>query len=265
MEWLIWFIPVALVTAFSTYMAGHIIVMSIVDAVRSGGASGPPWGRWSRRRAIPRDIQDEIDQTFEWWDREFRELERSLPGYVPEAVESADEAMKKALLGIFSITENDLTQTFYVPRATDPYTPTTAELHRGEYVVPREMAVGRYRPACPSCASLRLEKVGYRLCCMDCKTWTRYPSSKDFNVPPRDRLMVLLAKYGIDANRVSDEGFNSEGYWYLTDEWEYEEDITFCNGESVMVPTSRVKEWREWPRALDFWEVNRLWRAKRGY
>lgn len=67
-----------------------------------------------QRRAIPADVQDEIDQSAEWWDREFRKLSG-----IPEPVTPASTTLNWGL---------------WFPQEDQPYrfadlvAPTTAEI-----------------------------------------------------------------------------------------------------------------------------------------
>lgn len=116
-----------------------------------------------RGEKIPREVQEEIDQTPEWWDREYQKLLRSLPGAEgPWDAENAYRALQRAEKEFYrrhrdhEISEDrtfsgvvarycfDCARSEYEDekrRALAPggyvehTPPTTAELRRGEYVL----------------------------------------------------------------------------------------------------------------------------------
>lgn len=181
--------------------------------------------RWKQGRdvaipTIPKSIQDEIDQTPEWWDREFRKLSGE-PEPRQWGIQTAD-----ALSAI---------EKMYSPRAW---------ADEPRYWVGSDLFIGGPGPGMSRPFDLYCPKEGdsYRI------------------LPSRpERMMKFLSAYDLDAKEIAEDGWNSLGYWFLTDEWEYSDVRTFAQAESVLEPTYRVREWREWPEGFDYEGMVKAW------
>lgn len=184
------------------------------------------------RAAIPKDIQGEIDQTPAWWDAQFAALQRTLPGY-QEIENVIGKEIAPYVVAVHPPLKSDgrpswVGRSRFSPggHLPDPPPPTTAELHPGEFA-------------------------------LSLKTPSKDPQEA------QKALIALLEKSGIEASRVYDEDFDEDGYWYMTDEYDYDA-VHTLGGEEYLYGGERVKEWCEWPEGFDFERMVTLWRVARG-
>jgi len=209
------------------------------------------------RPAIPKEIQEEIDQTPAWWDREFTKLLRSLPGY-----QEIEAAVGKEVAP-------------YVTKVHPPKGPA------GDSGADRGPAVNRLLVELDTMAQSVEESIkqsySSRAWEMEKGRFSRGGYFPDPTPPTTAELetytvdkethwavkTAFLKRYGLDPKRISDDGWNRYGYWYMTDEWEYEDTRTFMGGDLILQPR-RVKEWREWPEGFDYERMVTLWRRWRG-
>lgn len=211
------FIIVCALSAPVTYLLG-VEIPSRLDERRAIANQQDPW------------VQAEIDQTPEWWDREFRRLSGE-----PEPVKWGS-ALEREMAKMAALVDVRLKVAEEVKKS---YSPSVWK----EIQAPTVSEIRPYNIYYPE------EGERYEL---------RYPGESRSK-----RVAEFFLSYPeIDYKNISADGWDRQGYDYMLDEWEYEEDVTFCNGESVLVPTCRVREWREWPEGFDYEGLVKAWNGR---
>lgn len=183
---------------------------------------------------IRSEIQAELDQTPEWWDREFRKLGGSF-GPVDDLAHNLAVLGRSGQYQLFK----EVAQ-YYSPAAW-------ARAVEGR-IVGDDPGIKTYgTPAAVVKAS---------------GGWSGLPEliydALQYEKPRQERVTEFLERYDLDASRIAEDGWNLYGHFEYTDEIEYEEVIPFAN-VSTLYPTGRARQWREWPEDFDFDGLVRAW------
>lgn len=215
------------------------------------------------RKKIDPVIQAELDQSFEWWDREFAKLSTFLSPVpelypLPKRKDVRDSIKSHYSAKAWALEVEN--------RIADIPAPTPAELsqkalnssvhvlHNGEYVVPRDLL--------PSHERAYLYKTA--VAAGDAERIRQYaPKAADLYVPSaydphtyvpaetrQEKVTAHLAKYGLVAGHISAEGWDRNGY----DEYMFSP-----TGSRLTDGETFIRMRKQWPKDFDYDGLERAW------